>query len=146
MTAEFFLKQIERADRAINNKLSEIYKLRQLATSIAVPIDREVVQTSGVSDRVGNIVAKIIDLEKEVNLLVDEYINIRQSCIKVIELLQDPLQYSVIHKHYVQYKTFAEIANEEHYTYQWILKVHSRALDNITKILEEKSSKKQKSI
>lgn len=138
MTTEEFLQQIERADRTIDNKLSEIYRLRCLATSITVPTDREAVQTSGVSDKVGQTVAKIVDLENEIDSLIDDYIDIRQQCIKVIEMLPDPLQYTVIHKHYVQYKTFVEIAEEENYTYQWILKVHNRAIKEISKILKKK--------
>lgn len=139
MTAEKFLQQIERADRTIDNKLSEIYRLRCLATSVTVPTDREAVQTSGVSDKVGNIVAKIVDLENEIDNLIDEYIDIRQRCIKVVEALSDPLQYTVIHKHYVQYKSFVEIAEEENYTYQWILRVHNKALKEISEILKEKN-------
>ena len=119
MTAIKFLEQIERADRTIDSKLSEIYKLRCLATSVTVPTDREAVQTSGVSDKVGNIVAKIVDLENEINSLIDEYIDIRQNCIEVIESISDPLRYTVIHKHYVQYKSFVEIAEEENYTYSF---------------------------
>lgn len=146
MTAEKFLEQIERADRTIDNKLSEIYRLRCLATSITVPTDREAVQTSGVSDKVGNIVAKIIDLENEIDNLIDEYIDIRQQCINVIESLSDPLQYTVIHKHYVQYKSFVEIAEEEKYTYDGIMKVRKRALKKIEAILQEKNTKIQNCI
>lgn len=138
MTAEEFLEQIERADRVIDNKLSEVYRLRCLATSVTVPTDREAIQTSGVSDKVGSIVAKIIDLENEINDLIDEYIDIRQSCIKVIESLPDSLMYAIIHKHYVQYKTFVEIAEEENYTYQWILRVHNKALKEISEIINKK--------
>ena len=139
MTAEKFLQQIERADRVIDNKLSEIYRLRCLATRITVPTDREAIQTSGVSDKVGNTVAKIIDLENEIDDLIDEYIDVRQRCIKVVEALSDPLQYTVIHKHYVQYKSFVEIAEEENYTYQWILRVHNKALKEISEILKKKT-------
>lgn len=135
MTADKFLQQIERADRVIDSKLSEIYRLRCLATSVTVPTDREAVQTSGVSDKVGNIVAKIVDLENEIDNLIDEYIDIRQRCIKVIEALSDPMQYTVIHKHYVQYKSFVEIAEEENYTYDGIMKVRRKAIERIEAIL-----------
>ena len=138
MTAVKFLEQIERADRTIDNKLGEIYRLRCLATSVTVPTDREAVQTSGVSDKVGNIVAKIIDLENEIDSMIDEYIDIRQNCIEVIESISDPLRYTVIHKHYVQYKSFVEIAEEENYTYQWVLRVHNKALGEIEEILKKK--------
>jgi hypothetical protein len=141
MNADEFLKQIEKADKIISNKIYEVQKLRLLAVSTTVPTDREVVQTSGVSDKVGNIVAKIIDLECEINDLIDEYVDLQRECIGVIESLESPLQYTVLHKHYVQYKSFAEIAEEEHYSYDGIMKVKRKALEQVDAILNEKSQR-----
>ena len=139
MTADEFLKQIERADKLISNKLYEVQRLRLLAVSTTVPTDREAIQTSGVSDKVGNIVAKIVDLESEINDLIDEYVDLQRECIWVIESLKNSLQYTVLHKHYVQYKSFAEIAEEEHYSYDGIMKVKRKALEQVEEILKEKS-------
>jgi hypothetical protein len=139
MTADEFLKQIERADKVISNKLYEVQRLRVLAVSTTVPTDREAVQTSGVSDKVGNIVAKIIDLENEINELIDEYVDLQRLCIGVIESVRNPVQYTVLHKHYVQYKSFAEIAEEEHYSYDGIMKVKRKALEQVDAILMKKS-------
>lgn len=141
MTADEFLRQIEKADKIIDNKLYEVQRLRLLAVSTTVPTDREAVQTSGVSDKVGNIVAKIVDLEEEINELIDNYIDIQRHCIGVIESLENPLHYTVLHKHYVQYKSFAEIAEEEHYSYDGIMKVKRKALEQVDAILEEKSQR-----
>lgn len=135
MTADEFLKQIERADSMIDSKLSELYRLRCLVTSITVPTDREAVQTSGVSDKVGNIVAKIVDLENEIDEMIDGYIDTRNRCIKVIEQLTDTLQYSVIHKRYVEYKSYPEIEKETNYSHQWIMEVRKRALREIDRII-----------
>jgi hypothetical protein len=135
MNADEFLKQIERADKVISNKLYEVQRLRVLAVSTTVPTDREVVQTSGVSDKVGNIVAKIIDLENEINELIDEYVDLQRLCISIIESVKNPVQYTVLHKHYVQYKSFAEIAEEEHYSYDGIMKVKRKALEQVDAIL-----------
>lgn len=139
MTAEEFLKQIEKFDNLIDCKLSELYRYKCLATSVTVPTDREAVQTSGVSDKVGNMVAKIVDLENEIDTMIDEYIDTRKKCINVIEMLKDPLQYAIIHKHYVQYKAYTEIAAEENYSYVWVMTVKDKALKEIERIINEKS-------
>lgn len=141
MTAVKFLEQIERADALIDSKLSELYRLRCLATSVTVPTDREAVQTSGVSDKVGSIVAKIIDLENEIDDMIDQYIDTRNKCIGVIEMLTNPLQYKIIHMHYVQYKTYAEIEEELNYSHTWVMEVRRDALKNIEAIINEKSFK-----
>lgn len=140
MTADEFLKQIETYDTLVEGKLNEREKLWELATKITVPTDKEAIQTSGVSDKVGNIAAKLADIENEIDSLVDEYIDVQRECISVIEKLADkPIEYSVIHKHYVLYKTFVEIAEEESYSYDGIIKAKDRALKRIDAILREKT-------
>ena len=143
MTAAEFLEQIERADTLIDSKLSELYRLRCLVTSITVPTDREAVQTSGVSDKVGNIVAKIVDLENEIDEMIDGYIDTRSRCIGVVERLTNPLQYKVIHMHYVQYKSYAEIEEELNYSHTWVMKVRREALRNIESIINAEEDKVQ---
>lgn len=135
MNADEFLKQIERADTLIDSKLSELYRLRCLVTSITVPTDREAIQTSGVSDKVGNTVAKIVDLENEIDDMIDEYIDTRNKCIGVIEQLKDTLQYKVIHMRYVEYKSYVEIEDELNYSHQWIMEVRRNALREIERII-----------
>lgn len=135
MTADEFLKQIERADTMIDGKLSELYRLRCLATSVTVPTDREAVQSSGVSDKVGNIVAKIVDLENEIDEMIDEYIDVRNKCIGVIERLSIPLQYKIIHMHYVQYKSYAQIEEELNYSHAWVMECRKEALSNIERMI-----------
>lgn len=142
MTADEFLSQIKKYDMLIDNKLGERHKLWCLATKITVPTDREVVQTSGVSDKVGNIAAKLVDLENEIDSLIDDYINIQRDCIGVIEKLVDyPVEYRVIHKRYVLYRSFAEIACEENYSLDGIMKIRRRALRRIEAILKERNEK-----
>lgn len=139
MTADEFLRQIETYDSLVDGKISERDKLWELATKITVPTDREAIQTSGVSDKVGNIAAKLADVEKELDEIIDEYIDIKNECIAVIEKLADkPVEYKVIHKHYVLYKSFVEIEQEEGYSYQGIMKIKERALSRIEGFLREK--------
>lgn len=139
MTADEFLQQIEMYDSLVDAKIGERDKLWELATKITVPTDKEAIQTSGVSDKVGNIAAKLADIDRELNEIIDEYIDIKNECISFIEKLADkPIEYRVIHKHYVQYKTFVEIEQEEGYSYQGIMKIKERALKRIEDFLREK--------
>ena len=95
----------------------------------------EPVQTSGVSDKVGKITAKIVDLENEINSLIDRYIDDKQERIAIIEQVNDPLQYNILHKHYVQGVRFRDIAEEEHYSEVHINKQHQKALEKVQQIL-----------
>lgn len=135
LDARVYLQQIARDDKLIQNKCVEVYQLRCLATSVTAPMGTEPVQTSGVSDKVGNITAKIVDLEAEINQMIDKFIDDKQERIAIIEQVNEPLQYNILHKHYVQGKKFREIAEEEHYTEVYISKQHQKALKKVQKII-----------
>ena len=126
-----FLKYIQTADIRIQNKCVEVYQLRCLATSITAPTDAESIQTSGVKDRVGNIVPKIVQMEEEINQMVDHFIDEKKKRVNLIDLLQNDLEYQVCHMHYVQYKDLTDIAIELGYSYPWILEVHGKAINNL---------------
>lgn len=135
MEAKIYLQQIAKDDKLIQNKWVEIYQLRCLATSVTAPMGTEPVQKSSVSDKVGNTVAKIVDLEAEINRMIEKFIDDKQERIAVIEQIDDELQYTILHKHYVQGKKFSLIAEEEHYTEVYISQQHQKALKKVQKII-----------
>lgn len=130
MTAKEYLLQIKDLEKAIYNKQVEIYKLECLATSITAPTDREAVQTSGHTDKVGDLSAKIADLQQEIRLEVAEYLKQRQERIKTIEQVkrQNIMQYNILHKCYIGGRSLKAIAVEESYSYDRIKHLHKEAL------------------
>ena len=129
--AKEYLEWIAIAEGKIQRKLAEIDRLRDLAKSVGSLSTDTPVQSSHEGDRIGKIVASIADKEKELDAIIDEYIDEKDKRIKVIEQLDNELERSVLHKHYVQFKTYNQIADEEFYTKTWILKIHIRALNNL---------------
>lgn len=134
--AKEYLGQVRLLDELIQNKAVEAYQLRCLATSCTAPTDREPMGSGGVSDRVGNIVAKLVDLENETNRIIDQYIDLKQEVIQVIESVKNPLWYTILHKYYIQYKTFVQIADEEGYAYPYVCEIHGKAIAEVQKILD----------
>ena len=66
MDTKQYLSQIERLDRVIQNKLTEIYQLKTMACNIVVSTENERVQTSGDKERMASTVAKIVDIENDI--------------------------------------------------------------------------------
>lgn len=64
MNTKTYLNQISRLDKMIQNKLSEIYRLKTIACSVTVSTDKEAVDVSSDKDKLGSTVTKIVDLEK----------------------------------------------------------------------------------
>ena len=74
MDTKTYLQQIERLDRKIQNKFSEIEQLKTMATSISVAQKDINVQTLANKDRMGSAVSKIVDLESEANEIICEFL------------------------------------------------------------------------
>ncbi len=135
MNAKDFLEKIKEYDTLINNKLAELSQLRAVASNVTSALKPDVVQSSKEPDRAANAIVKIVDLEKEVSVKVDLFVDYRQKVIDILEQVPNRLQYTVLHKHYVQYKSFQEIALEEHYGYSWIVENHAKGLKSVQNIL-----------
>lgn len=134
MTTKQYLNQIERMDRNINNKLSEIYQLKTMANNITVSADSERVQTSGDKDRIGTMVTKLIDAENEAEKLIDEYIDTRRQIICQIDCIKQTSYYQVLFSKYAEYKTFEKIAEEMNYSWRQIIRIHGYALAEFEKM------------
>lgn len=139
MNAKRYLEKIKEYDTLINNKLAELSQLRALVCNVTSALKPDVVQSSKQHDNIANTIVKIVDLEKEISVKVDRFIDYRQKCIKILEQVPNTLQYTVLHKHYVQYKDFDVIAAEENYTYSWIVENHLKGLKSVQIILNNLS-------
>lgn len=134
MTTKIYLQQIDRFEKMIQNKLSEIYQLKTMACSVAVSNDSERVQTSSDKDRLGSVVVKIVDLEKETDNLVDGFIEKRNHIIEQIDGIEDVNMYHVLSARYVSRKNFDDIASEMNYSRMQINRIHGKALLEFEKL------------
>lgn len=105
MSTKAYLSQIERLDRMIQSKISEIAKLKSIALSVTSQLKDIDVQMSVEKDKVGSFVVKIISLEEEVNRLIDRRVHI----IGQIDSIKDVKMYEVLTQRYVEYKPIKEI-------------------------------------
>jgi DNA-directed RNA polymerase specialized sigma subunit len=145
-----YLEQVKEADAKIDIKMAEERELWAIATSVTQANDG-MPHAPGVSDKVGNIIHKIIEARNRTNEQIDRYIDIRDDVIRHIEMLPTK-QYTVLHWLYVRkrerreknqswYYTWREIAENLSCSEQNISDIRKRAAGNLQKILD--SEKKQ---
>lgn len=150
MNAYEFLEQVKIADSEIEIKRNDERELWAVATSITQANDG-MPHAPGVSDKVGNIIQKIIEARDRTNAQIDIYIDIRDNVIRHIEMLP-PKQKAVLYWLYVGkrerrkpnqswYYTWREVAEILGCTEQNISNVRKRAVSNLQKILD--SERKQ---
>lgn len=137
-----YLKQIPRLDKTINMKLEQIEELRSLAEKITAEVKHIKSQNkkSYQADRVSGIVAKIVDLNAEINADVDRLVDLKAEAIKLIDKVENPEHKLLLSMRYVSNYTFEKIAVEMNYCYRWVLTLHGRALDDFEKVYKKKSS------
>lgn len=136
MKAKEYLLKIEKNEKLINNKRDELFRLRCLADSASVDTTKEATKSSGSTDRLGLLVARIADLENEI---VSDSINAVEDMserISVIEQLTDATEYDIIYRRYVKHQSLQLITDELNYSYEWICKLHGKALAKIQEIIE----------
>ena len=135
--AQIFLEQVEKLDSIIKNKLIEKQQWKDIALGITANMDGERVQSSGAKDKMGNAVAKCVDIEAEIDSLVDKLIDTKKTVIQTIEQLYSPMEYNVLHLRFIQYKTLQEIADHYGRDYDWAKLTCKRGCNHVQAILNK---------
>lgn len=135
--AKSFLKQVEKLDIRIANKLIERQQWRDIALGITANVGGEKVQSSGNQQKMADAINKCVDMETEINSLIDELIYAKKKVIATIEKLESPTEYNLLHKRYIQFIPLVEIAEQYGKEYGWATTVHGRALKNVQMLLEK---------
>lgn len=133
MTTKEYLNQVDRLNRMIDNKLAEIYQLKTLVCSISVATDSEKVKSSGSQDKMGDTIAKIVDMEKETDEIIDKMLDVKQKIVKQIESIENTNYYDVLCCRYIGRMTFEKIAEKLHYSKMQVIRIHEKALQEFEK-------------
>ena len=162
MKAKEFVKQIQKLDKMIENKLIEKEQWKLIALSATAQSGKSVningilhnaekVQSSSKhQDKMAEAVVKYMNIESEIDEYIDELIDRKMDVISVIEQLEID-EYDLLHKMYVGrtfplcdgtiktiYMTLKEIAHEKEKSYKWATQIHGRALSDVQRILNER--------
>ena len=133
MDTKTYLQQISRLDRMINNKLSEISQLRELAMSVSAVKNEERVQNTPNFDKIGTAYCKIEEMEEKLDKLIDEYVDKKNLIISQIDGIEDETYYEILFARYIEKKTFEKIADEMTYSFRNVTRLHGRALQEFEK-------------
>lgn len=136
MDAKSYLKQVEKLDALIQNKLIEREQWMDVALSITAGVGGDRVQSSGVKSKMAEAVERCVDMESEINGLVDRLIDVKKEVVATIEQVENPTEYNVLHMRYIQKMDLQEIADRYGKEYTWATTTHGRALKSVQEILD----------
>lgn len=135
-SAKRYLQQIRLCNSRINAKLEERERLKAIVTKITPTLKQDVVSGGGSQDKLSDAVAKIVDLEAEIDREIDRLVDARTAVTATIDRVEDARLHTVLNMRYVQFKTWEQIACYMGRSYQWVCKLHGTALQAVEKIIK----------
>jgi DNA-directed RNA polymerase specialized sigma subunit len=126
-----YLKRYITLDREIDRKLEEVDRWRAKLTRITQVHSTEPRGGGTIYGKTEGILAKIVDLENEIDADIDRLVTVRDGIKAIIEAVEDDREKLLLQYRYLDGRTFEEIAVQMHYSWRQIHRLHSRALTNL---------------
>lgn len=135
--AKEYLKGVKLLDAQINARLSEKEDLEDKLKHITPNLSFDKGSGGGNHDKLGGMIAKIVDLERAIDADIDRFVDLKNEALGLLNKMNNPTYMTILHRRYFQHNTFEKIASDMGYSWRWICKLHGRALQEFDKILQE---------
>ena len=137
MNAKSFLRQYEHARRRVQEIWLRLEDLEEQSTNVTQLMEGDRVQTSGNQDRLGEVVARKVDLQEELVKAETEALDIMNQVYSVVDQMQDPDRQQVIRLRYIKCQKWTDIADEMHYELRSVFYLHGHALEDVERIINK---------
>ena len=131
MTPKEYLNQAYWLDRRIDSKLEQLSALRDTATKTTAVMDGEVVSHTRNVHSLQDVIAKIIDMQEEINGDIDALVDLKKDIMQTIREIEDPEAQTVLELRYLCFKRWEEISVIMNYSVRRVYQIHDEALEKI---------------
>lgn len=128
MEIKRYLSQAYRIDQRINSKLEQIVSLHELAMKATSTINDMPVNCTKNTNKMAEIISKIVDLESEINAEIDRLVEVKKNIIFIIKQVQNSELQTLLELRYLCFKTWEQIAVDLNYGIDNVYKMHQRAI------------------
>ena len=129
MTAKEYLGQAYRLDQRINSKLEQVLSLRGLTTKATATMSDMPGGGSRNVYKMQDIIAKIVDLENDINRDIDALVDLKREMVSVIKAVENPEYQTLLELRYLCFKTWEQIAVDMNYSIEYTFRLHKKALE-----------------
>ena len=134
MTTNEYLSLISALNAKINKELELLSEMKCSAISVSAVENKERVQTTPDHDRISSVICKIVEKEKQIDGLIDKYVNLKEKIKFQINLLSNEKHKFILTEKYVNGESIYSIAEKLKMTDRGCKKAHKRALEEFEKI------------
>ena len=139
--AKSYLLQLREINELINDKQEKADTIYSQMLKVTPTLQLVPVSGGGNSDSICDGVAKLEILRAEINAEIDRYCDLQREISNLITSVKDGRYRELLRKRYELFKTWEQIACEMDCSYQWVCKLHGRALQVVARMLSsEKTS------
>ena len=131
MTAKEYLNQAYWLDRRIESKLEQLSALRDTATKTTAVMDGEVVSHTRNVHSLQDVIAKIIDMQEEINSDIDALVDLKRDIMRTIKGIENPEYQTLLELRYLCFKRWEEISVVMNYNLRHIYRLHDEALEKV---------------
>ncbi len=133
MTAKEYLSQYKDLNDSINAKLEQVAELRRKAQTVCSGSSNGS-HTSAPYDRIGELTAKIVDMERAINEDIDRSIDLQREIRTAIAAVPEARLRTLLEYKYINLLTLDETAVRMNYSYPQICRLHGKALTAVKMI------------
>ena len=133
MTTKEYLLQVRRLRKCVDDKIENINILRSKLTSISVNTSDINVQSSSDPDKLGAMIADILERESELQPVLTKYLNMERTISAQIDGMENPTYRHLLYSKYINDLTFEKIAVGMDRNWRHVIRMHGKALAEFEK-------------
>lgn len=128
MKAKRYLQQLINLDMYIRAKDEDYQRTLARATQATQRLDAIRVQTSSDPHKKEDLSAKCTQISLDIDKATDALLDLQKEARRLIEQLEDNRYKAVLTLRYINGRSWLYIAEQMHYTYNHVHKIHGQAL------------------
>lgn len=134
-----YLSQARYLDMRIDSKIQQITSLNELATKCTATLTGMPRKPNHGTSTMADAVAKIVDLQAEINRDIEELVDLKKEITGVIKSVSNPEYQTVLEKRYLCFLSWEQISVDMNYSMQYTFRMHDRALTEVDASLKVES-------
>jgi DNA-directed RNA polymerase specialized sigma subunit len=131
MNAKDYLGQAYRLDQRINSKLEQVASLNELATKASHTLTGMPRNPNRATSMMADAIAKIIDLQAEIDRDIDRLINLKREIVSIIKAVVNTECQTILELRYLCFKSWEQIAVDMGYNVRHVYRLHDLAVSMI---------------